>query len=253
MPRRPLEVDGLPWPAFRARFAELWEPGQHVAIIAPTGTGKTTFAGNILDLRRYVLALDPKGGDPTLIDLGYPRLTGWPGDRSMERLIAENDEKGQVSRYVVGPLVQTEGELFKLRGALAETLAGVFSLGGFTEYIDELQLLTDRKYMGLNGPVERHLIAGRAKGISVVSTYQAPRWVPRSASEQATWLCVSHTRDRDVVDRLAEMLGRDKAEVRGAVTAMGTEEYSWLIGGRNPRHPLMVTKPPRVRAVAQSA
>ena len=68
-------VEALGWAdEFKPWFAEVWEPGQHLSVIAPTGAGKTTFVGGLLDLRRYVLALDPKGGDSTLSGLGYDRL-----------------------------------------------------------------------------------------------------------------------------------------------------------------------------------
>ena len=61
---------GLDWEQFLERMQTgrhpdgtdygRWEVGQHVAVSAPTGEGKTTFAFGLLNLRRYVLALDPK-------------------------------------------------------------------------------------------------------------------------------------------------------------------------------------------------
>jgi hypothetical protein len=61
------------------------------------------------------------------------------------------------------------------------------------------------------------------------------------AGKQATWVAVSYTRDTDVVNRLAEIMGRPKAEIRGAVN--GLERYSWILVGRDPREPLRVTIP----------
>ena len=63
------QTEFLPW------FADVWEPGQHVAVIAPTGAGKSNFVGQILQAtRRYVLVLDAKGGDSTVENYGFVRI-----------------------------------------------------------------------------------------------------------------------------------------------------------------------------------
>lgn len=107
--------------------------------------------------------------------------------------------------------------------------------------------MADRRMMNLGVEVEQLLISARDRGVSVVSLFQAPRWVPRAASDMASWIFVGMTRDRDVVHRLSEILGRPRAEVKGAVMALASREYSWLIASNNPREPLIVTVPDEVR------
>jgi len=124
-----------------------------------------------------------------------------------------------------------------LKGALDSA----WSMGGWTVYADELQILTDRRMMNLQSECDRMLVAARDRGVSFVSSYQAPAWVTPHASRQATWVAVSYTRDAAVVDRLAEILGRPKAEIRGAL--QGLDRFSWLIVGRDPREPYRVTIP----------
>lgn len=63
-------VVGLEWDDFLAYMRDVWEPGQHIAMIGPTGEGKSTFAVGLLSLRKWVLALDPKGEDETLTESG---------------------------------------------------------------------------------------------------------------------------------------------------------------------------------------
>src|SRR5580700_9086673 len=55
-----------------------WHPGEHTAMIGPTGEGKTTHAVGTLTLRKYVLALDPKGEDETLSASGFTRVRSLP-------------------------------------------------------------------------------------------------------------------------------------------------------------------------------
>lgn len=248
---RPLapEVLGLAWPDFLEWFGPRWEPSQHVAIIAPTGQGKTTVLCGILGLRNYVLALDPKGGDSTLAATGYPRLSKWPPPKKVYDAMAE--KKPQAFR--VGPVVRTRLDRPRLKAVLREALLGAFDDGGWTLAVDEFQLAADRRMMNLGTEVEELLIAARDKGLSVVTLFQAPRWVPRAASDMASWVFVGMTRDVDVISRLAEILGRPKAEIRGAVEGLGSVPFSWLVAGNNPREPLVVTIPDKAIAPARVA
>ena len=239
-----LKVDGLAWDDFQKYFSKAWEPGQHISIIAPTGVGKTTLAGGLLQLRRYVLVGDPKGGDTTLNHLFLRRLNEWPGEKGMTKRLDVDDREGKPSRYVIGPKAKRQEDWPKLRSAISEMLNGSFDMGGWTVYIDELQLVTDRRMMNLSGPIARMLVSARSKGLSLVSSFQAPSWVPTEALRQPTWIMASHTRDRDVVDRTAEILGRPKPEIRGLMSEI--DPYHWLIVGRDPRAPVIVTSPPKL-------
>ena len=156
-------------------------------------------------------------------------------------MVAKNDEDGLPSRYIVGPKVSRTEDHERLRNVTKEAMDGAFNMGGWTLYADELQILTDPRMMNLRKEADKILIAARDKGLSFVSSYQAPSWVTPHAGKMSTWVAVSYTRDSDVVNRLAEILGRPKPEIRGAVA--GLEPFTWLIVGRNPREPIRVTLP----------
>lgn len=235
------DVESMPWPTFLEWFGKAWRPGEHVALIGPTGTGKSTLACGILPLRKYVLAMDPKGGDSTLASLkssGF-RRSMWPPSRDDRKAIAE----GRPVRLIVGPVIRTKDDLPKQKLVLAAALDGAFDEGGWTVYIDELQLAADRRMLGLTNSIERNLIAARDRGVSMVTSFQRPAFVPRAASDQSAWLFTAYTRDIDVVNRLAEMAGRPKAEIRGAIA--GLERYSFLLFSRNPSEPIRVLRPPK--------
>lgn len=233
-----MDVVGLKWPDFLNWFRGQWQPGEHVSLVGPTGTGKTTIMVGVLPMRKYVLALDAKGGDSTLARLeqhGFQRTT-WPPSKE----IREQIELGQPARLIIGSPVRTTEDLPRLRHEMAQVLTDAFNEQGWTVYLDELQIIADRRIMNLSSAVERNLIAARDRGVSMVMSFQRPANVPRSASEMSTWFLVLYTRDRDTVRRLAEMAGRPVAEMRGFV--QGLPEYAVLVFSRNPRAPVIVTR-----------
>jgi hypothetical protein len=239
------EVVGMKWAQFKDHFAKAWKPGQHIGVCGPTGGGKSTFVGGILELRRYVLVADPKGGDETLHALGLERLAAWPGNQKMKAKIDKNERDGRPSRYVVGPIILTSEDQPKLKTAIASSLVGAFDMGGWTYYLDELQVAADRRMLNLSGEIDNVLVAARSKGLSLIVAMQQPKWVTSASLTQPTWFAVTRTRDTDTVNRLAELMGRPKAEIRGALK--GLDEYCWAVIGRDPYKPIVVTKPDMIK------
>ena len=159
----------------------------------------------------------------------------------MSQTVEKNDKENKPSRYLIGNKSRTNAEQASLIQTLKKTLDDAYAMGGWTVYADELMILTDQRQFGLRTEVDRLLIAARDLGVSFVSRFLAPTWFTPMAGKQATWVAVSYTRDTDVVNRLAEILGRPKPEIRGAIK--GLERYSWIVVGRDPREPIRVTIP----------
>ena len=220
-----------------------WEPGQHFSLSALTGAGKSTFMGGILGhCRRFVLALDIKGGDEILESLGWERLESWPGERAMAKKVAKNEKDKKPSRYVVGPHVMRVADRPRRLATIKRALDGAFDMGGWTIYVDELQVATDRRMMALDAELAELLVSARQpKRITVATSFQAPSWVITEAVRQPVWFGVSQTRDEAVVQRLAEVMGKDWHELLGAMR--GLDPHCFLVVNRDPYAPMIVTKP----------
>jgi hypothetical protein len=231
------EIEGKSWDKFLEDFGKDWRPGDHVAIIGPTGQGKTTVLVSLLDLRNFVLAFDPKGGDPTLAKTKFPRLGNWPPKSSDYDKMA----KGEPVKYLVGPKINKIADRPLLVAVQEKALKGAWDDTGWTVAIDELQIAADK--MGQKDSIDDLLISARSRAVSVITLFQRPANVPRAAYEMASWIFLGLTLDVDTINRLAEIVGRPKYEIRGAVNGLARVDYSWLIVPNNPRRPMVLTLP----------
>jgi len=231
------QIDGKSWDQFLDEFRVQWEPGQHIAIIAPTGQGKSTVLVTLLNLRNYVLAFDPKGGDETLAKCGFPRLPSWPPPGKVYDKMA----KKEPVKYLVGPRINKLAERPHLAAVQAQALEGAFDNRGWTVAIDELQIAADK--MGQADAIDNLLISARTRGVSVVSLFQRPADVPRAAYQMASWIFLGLTLDTDTVNRLAEIVGRPKYQIRGVSDGLAKQDYSWAVVPNNPRKPIQIILP----------
>jgi hypothetical protein len=191
----------------------------------------------LLDLRSFVLAFDPKGGDETLAKTGFPRLPHWPPASKYYDKMA----KKEPVKFLVGPKIDRLKDRPALIAVQAMALEGAFDDRGWTVAIDELQIAADK--MGQADQIDNLLISARTRGVSVVSLFQRPADVPRAAYQMASWIFLGLTLDVDTINRLAEIVGRPKYEIRGAVNGLAKVDYSWLVVPNNPRRPMVLTLP----------
>jgi len=240
------EIVGKSWDDFLTDFRGLWKPGEHVAIVAPTGQGKTTVLVTLLqECRNFVLGFDPKGGDDTLAKTGYPRLTQWPPPSKDYDKMA----KREPVKYLVGPKTRRRRDRPSLIAMQERALEGAWDDGGWTVAIDELQIAADK--MGQKDSIDELLIAARTRKVSVVSLFQRPANVPRAAYEMASHIFLGLTLDVDTINRLAEIVGRPRYEIRGAVGGLAKIDYSWLVVPNNPRRPMVLTLPHEAQTPAK--
>lgn len=234
------EFVAVHWSVFEHWFATVWEPGMHIALVGPTGEGKSTFAVRILKNRKYVLALDPKGEDETLAASGFERITAWPLSGEMWDRITE----GLPLQLIVGGTTDTNAEVAKLVRLMRQAIEGVRAAGGFTLYADEFQILADQRMYGLGKDTELMLVAARRKGTSVVTSFQAMSWVPKAATRQASFVVMWPTRDEDMIKAVARTMGRRWQDIVAAVHEL--PEFHVLVIPKKINAPIVITMAPQL-------
>jgi len=239
-------VVGLPWDQFLRYMRWAWKPGQHIAMIGPTGEGKTTFAAGLLGLRRWVMALDPKGEDETLTASGFERVAHLPSDhldltwrlrhwesaRQWDR-IHQRIAEGKPARVIVGGPSRTVEQDNANQDLMRRSFLYAREAGGWTVYVDEFELISSMRQFNLGGPVERMLISARRDGTSVITSFQAAAWVSKHATRQARFAVIWPTGDRDMIKRVAESMGRDWRHLAAAVDELPPYHVCVVPRGKN--------------------
>lgn len=254
--RGPL-VTGMTWPQFLTHMQRTWEPGQHIAMIGPTGEGKSTFAGGLLSLRKYVLAFDPKGEDQTLSATGYERVLKLPNEIDMwERArrsaharqwdrIHQDIAEGRPAKLIIGGPSRTVAQDTRNQSLMHSAFQYAREAGGWTVYVDEFELISSQRQFNLGRWVERMLISARSEGTSVVTSFQAAAWVSKHATRQARMTVMWPTGDRDMIKAVASSMGRDWRQVAAAVDELPKYHVVVIPRGKT-GGPLICTSAPKL-------
>ena len=232
-----------------------WQPGQHVALIGKTREGKTNFAVWLLsELRKFVLALDPKGEDESLSKSGWTRVTSVPGGRRKPRVGSEEwrtwqrldkaRAEGRPVKVIVGMQSRTRSADLANRILMGDAIEYARQSGGWSLYIDEHQILSDRRMYGLGEDIARQAISAARDKMSVIASMQYLAWVEKAATRQATLIVVWRTRDRDLIKLAAQTAGRPWQEVAAAIDEL--PKYWLLLIPDELRAPMLMVRPPKV-------
>lgn len=211
-------IPHIRWDAFMDTLA--WYQDEHVALIGPTGSGKSTCALNLLRKRRYVTVFATKPQDDTMVrfaaEQGYKVIPQWN-----HRLSAE-----KVPRRVLWPDARGLYSERHQAAVFRPALASIYEQGGWCTYIDELWWLTNKLRMGEE--VKTFLLQGRSIRLPLMVATQRPAWIPLEVYDQSTHLFFWGDNDETNLSRIASIGSFAAAPIRATIQRLAKYEVLYI-------------------------
>ena len=205
-----VELDGVPVVPWHEHLAGLnWRQGEHVALIGPTGQGKTTLALQLIERRLYRVIIATKPKDRTLDGLrrsGYVTIPSWPPPNDTTR------------RVILWPRWRTPLDTPRQKRTIAQAIHAIFRAGSWCVFADDVQYLTDQ--LGLRRELKTLWLQARALDVSLVAATQRPVWVPREMFTQSSHIYLWRANDAEDLRAIAGLGSHDSKRIRSIVAQL---------------------------------
>ena len=205
------------WEEFLAKF--VWKQGQHVAMVGPTGGGKTTLALNLIGARQFITVLATKPKDEVLDNLEkfnqFRKMARW-----------KDYDPVRVPKRVIWP---DATELYSARHqqwVFREAMAYMYRQGGWCIYIDELWYIIH--HLKLDLEIRTFLQQSRSIKVSLVALTQRPANVPLELYDQSTHLFFWLDNDERNLKRLSGISWKSAKLVQNMIANLEQHQVLYI-------------------------
>ena len=209
-------MEQVTWEKFKGRLQ--WRQGQHLSIIGPTNSGKTTLLIELLHARDYVVFCATKPEDPVIASelrkQKFRKIHSWKNRKENE------------ARLLLWPkytsIYSKDKQIKEFQYAFDE----IFAAGCWTVVIDETWYFTN--ILKLGRYLENFWCQGRSLDITMVCGTQRPKYVPTMMYDQSTHLFFFRFRDENDLERIGGISWISSKEIRKCVSMLEPHEFLYI-------------------------
>jgi hypothetical protein len=225
------------------QWEEFWDdqdglqPGQHVSVFGPTGTGKTyTLLWFCEDFPSHSILVVTKGADEIVGRLVKER--GWLLATEVDQILTSDGRPGSLlkkswgdrwekrkerppQRIVFKPTVpagSVRSRADHLQAAVEALVDRAYEYCAHSKESKLLVAIDETMYAAMELNMEKPLVViwneGRSMSLTVAAAMQRPAWIPKSSKSAPTYLIIFDTSDPDDLSELARMLGEKPLTLR---------------------------------------
>lgn len=211
------------------RYVFDWSQSQHVAMIGPTESGKSTLTYSILPRRKYVTYFATKPRDATLEAFaasgGFERIEDWPPTRGRSKKIVTPEE---MPRRLLWPDAtrMTPQTLEHQKEVFLRAFHDIYGSGGWCTVWDEFWMMCS--ILGMEKEARIMLQQARSNDISFVIGAQRPSRIPLEVFDQTTHLFFWRDNDEANLKRIGGIGWLDANPIRYFVASLQPHQVLYL-------------------------